>query len=444
MSEQKKRTVSEAGWHQSRYNVIAKIPGTDKIGISNTYSASFALYSPEEVYLLSEAETLDEDHPIVELFKKRGLIVDFDERDALMTMGKFDYVGDSPVTFTLSVTQACNFDCAYCFEYHRGHRMSPENQDKVVELADRLLEVSGRKGLHIIWFGGEPLLAPDIIDSMSQKFMEITKKRGVKYSASIITNGYLLTQDIVDMLYRNKVESAVIGLDGVGQVHDDARHLVNGGPTFEKITDNLRTLKIPFKVSIRQIVHVHNREQLDELGQFIEKLVAESGNEIIHSPDIAYDFVVPEERDFKINMVEAKIASDVGILRDTARFLKARGHHCGGHSLWDVVIHSSGALQKCWPAIDHPELAFGKVGEWDPADPYNTASHPENLKNYCATTIPKNGDKECQECKWLPFCVGGCPFLRIFYQKECVQYKNYSEDYIMGLYNKLLKKENQA
>ena len=79
-----KRTVREAGWHKSAYNLISKIPGTDKIGIANIYRGSFVVCTPGEVFLLSEIESLPEDHPIVEVFKKRGLIVNFDEREKLI------------------------------------------------------------------------------------------------------------------------------------------------------------------------------------------------------------------------------------------------------------------------------------------------------------------------------------------------------------------------
>ena len=436
-----KRTVREAGWHKSAYNLISKIPGTDKIGIANIYRGSFVVCTPGEVFLLSEIESLPEDHPIVEVFKKRGLIVNFDEREKLIGVSDPCYVGNAFVTLTVAVTMACNFDCAYCFEFHRGSRMTPKTQEHVIMLADRMLEVSGRKGLQITWFGGEPLLAPDIIDNMSARFMEIAEKRGIAYSASISTNGYLLTQDIVDMLHRNKIEEAVISLDGLGKIHDDVRHLAGGGPTFDRITHNLRTLKIPFTVYIRQPVHAQNEPQLYELRDYVKKLAEESGNNIIHIPDIAIGYAAPEERSVKVNMISDEAAARVLALRDTARFSKARGHYCGANSLWSLVIHATGALHKCWGVIDHPAFAFGYTGEWDPADPFGTAAHPEKLQCFFDTNISNNGDKECRECIWLPLCVGGCSYFRILYRKECVAYKDYPGEFMLGLYNRMQKKK---
>lgn len=107
----KKRTAGEAGWHQSRYNLMAPLPGTERIGIANLFRATFSDYDPGEVYLLSEAETLPEDHPILQRFIERGLIVDFEERKALKKMGRDYRNGTETVTHTICTTMRCNFDC---------------------------------------------------------------------------------------------------------------------------------------------------------------------------------------------------------------------------------------------------------------------------------------------------------------------------------------------
>ena len=60
-----------------------KIEGTGKVAIANLFRGTCGAYSPAELYLLDALETLPEDHPILDRFAKRGLIVNFDEREAL-------------------------------------------------------------------------------------------------------------------------------------------------------------------------------------------------------------------------------------------------------------------------------------------------------------------------------------------------------------------------
>lgn len=53
-----------------------------------------------------------------------------------------------------------------------------------------------------IWFGGEPLLEMNLIQSVSERLMEICRKNRKIYSAQITTNGYTLTEEIFSKLLK--------------------------------------------------------------------------------------------------------------------------------------------------------------------------------------------------------------------------------------------------
>ena len=59
-----KRTAGEAGWHLSRYNLSAPVPGKDAVAIANLFKGTCAEYSPLELYLLSVLDRLDEIHHV--------------------------------------------------------------------------------------------------------------------------------------------------------------------------------------------------------------------------------------------------------------------------------------------------------------------------------------------------------------------------------------------
>ena len=430
------RTAGEAGWHVSRYNLIAKVPDTKMVAIANLFKGNCAEYTPIEMYLLSVLEELDENHPIIERFAKRGIICKFDELAALDTMGRAGCGVAGGVGLTICPTMGCNFDCPYCFEDHGRGKMSPEVQDDVVALAERMLETSGSKNLSVTWFGGEPLLAPDVIDSLSKRLMALVEERGGEYSAGIITNGYLFTQEIVDMLERNKVNSCQVTIDGLGATHDATRRLANGGPTFERITGNLRNFKLPFKVHIRHNVHEGNMAEIDELKAFIEKLAEESGNDLMYYPAPVTGSQTADERGEQVGLLCGSDASDVGIRQEARRFHVGRGTYCGAHHLWAVGIDDQGRLQKCWEAVDKPDISFGTAHDWDPKNPLETASNPDNLTMYLNTASPVP-DEECRECIWLPMCVGGCPHKRLFGGRQCVAFKDEPEKYVLALHARI-------
>ena len=226
------RTAGEAGWRVSRYNLAAKIPDSDKVAVANLFRGTCAAYTPLEMYLLDEIESLDESHPMLNRFKERGLIVNFDERAALEAKARMACGEGGSVGLTICPTMGCNFDCPYCFENHRPGRMTKEVQDDVAALAERMMKASATKNLYVTWFGDEPLLMPDVIEALSGRLAALAEERAAEYNASIITNGFLFTQEIADMLGRCKVTYAQITLDGIGPEHDKTRRLAGGGPTY--------------------------------------------------------------------------------------------------------------------------------------------------------------------------------------------------------------------
>ena len=434
------RTAGEAGWHVSRYNLSAPIPDSKYVAIANLYKGNCALYTPIELYLLSVVEELDENHPVIERFAKRGVIANFDERASLEVMGRASCASSHAINLTICPTMGCNFDCPYCFEDHTPGKMSQEVQDDVVALAERMMNASGSKNMSVSWFGGEPLLAPNIIESLSQRLMALVEQRGGEYSADIITNGYLLSQEVIDMLVRCKVKSCQVTIDGMGATHDATRRLAGGGPTFERITSNLRDHTIPFRVHIRHNVHEGNKDEIDELKAHIETIAKEAGNDLMYYPAPVSGSETADERGEQVGLLCGTDASEVSIRQEAGRFRSGRGHYCGAHSIWSVGIDEKGNLQKCWEVIDKPRLSFGTAHDWDPADPLATASNPDNLTKYLNTACPVPDD-ECKECVWLPMCVGGCPHKRLAHDRQCVAFKDNPERYVLALYDRIVEEK---
>lgn len=430
------RTAGEAGWHVSRYNLMAPVPDSKMVAIVNLFKGVCAEYTPIEMYLLSVLDELDEKHPIIERFARRGIIANFDEKAALEVMGRAACSGRLGVGLTICPTMGCNFDCPYCFEDHGRGKMTPEVQDDVVALAERMIEAAGAKGLNVTWFGGEPLLAPDVIESLSKRLIALIEERGGTYTAGIITNGYLLTQENVDMLAAVKVETAQITIDGMREAHDATRYLRGGKPTFERIVNNLRTVKMPFKISVRHNVHGGNRDQVDALEAFIGELAEESGNDLRYYPAPVSGSAVADERGKQVNLLCGGDASEISIKQEAGRFQSGHGHYCGANNLWSVGIDDRGNLQKCWEAVDKPEISFGTAHDWDPVDPFFSASKPDNLTMYLNLAVPLPDD-ECRECVWLPLCAGGCPHRRLFDGRQCIAFKDNPEPYVLALHARI-------
>ena len=403
------RTAREAGWHVSRYNISAPAPDSDKTIIANLFKGVCSTYTPLECYLLSVLDELDEHHPIIERFAERGIIANFDERAAVEAMGRASCTMTRMVGMTICPTMGCNFDCPYCFENHRVGRMSAETQDAVIALAEKLIRVIRGDSMDITWFGGEPLLMPDIIPSLSERL---------------------------------RVKYLQITLDGMAETHNKTRCLAGGGDTFDRIVSNIRRLRYPFYVDIRHNVHEGNKAEVEKLSAFVRELDRESAATLHYYPSVVAGNQASAQRGSRLGLLCSSDAGDIGIRHDANRFHKGRGQVCMAHSLFGVGIDDEGRLYKCWEDVDKPEHSFGHVKTWDPFSPLETAENRDMLTAYLNTASPIP-DPECRECVWLPACSGGCPSRRLFDKRDCVAYKDHPEKYALALYERILENANR-
>ena len=183
-------------WHLSKYNIISQISPTT-IGCFNSLRSSYCELNIQEALVFMDLNKFDLDDILIEKLKKLGMVVDFDEQEYLKSFTILSYaLRDSIVHLTIATTLACNFNCPYCFEKHcnDNNKMSIETQNKLIEFIKNLLIKSEKKQLKIVWFGGEPLLAIDIIENISKQIIPFCDENNIIYNSDIITNGYLFNQ----------------------------------------------------------------------------------------------------------------------------------------------------------------------------------------------------------------------------------------------------------
>lgn len=408
--------------------------------IANVLRGTCGIYTPIECYLLSVIDQLDDTHPFLRRFAERGIIVNYDEKQALESISRLSSGGGRSISMTICPTTNCNFDCPYCFEEHKGGMMSEEVQRDVVVLAEKMLFYSGAKSFHVTWFGGEPLMAPSVIEDLTREFISLADKAGAVYKAKIITNGYLLDRDNIDLLYRCRVTSAQITLDGIGECHDKTRHLRGGGATFDRITENLRNNTIPFHINIRHNVHAGNKKDAPKLKDYVEELARESGNSISFYVAAVHDTDSAQERGSDVRILCSEDIADPEFDRKHARLIVSSGIFCGAGRQNHVVVDERGLLYPCWDIVGKEGLSYGNVADWDPSDAVRTASCPDNLTCFLNSSVPFD-DPECKECKWLPVCAGGCPHQRMRGNKTCHPFKDREAEYAMALYEQLQSKK---
>jgi len=144
----------------------------------------------------------------------------------------------------LNVAHSCNLSCIYCFASQGTFNQQQEMMSLEVgrKAIDYLLQKSGsRPTVEIDFFGGEPLLNWKTVKALTLYGEETAQKRGKAISFTLTTNATLLKPGIIDFLNQHNFQ-VVLSLDGRKAIHDQARPLVKGEPTFERALKGISDL----------------------------------------------------------------------------------------------------------------------------------------------------------------------------------------------------------
>lgn len=416
---------------QSRYNILQKIE--NKFYIINTLNSSF-VEIPEQDYnfIITSNSNLSEGISVKTYnnMHKRGMLIpdDINELDILKQRYNQEQNAKDLLTITIAPTLRCNFACSYCYENRYGKIITKEEQNKIIDFISKQLKM-GYKNLNLIWFGGEPLLVFDIIKEMSNQIIELCDSYNVDYSAFLTTNGYLLSEEIILKLNDLKIKKLYVTLDGPKKIHDLRRCLVNGKGTFDKIVDNLIKAKwYGIEPIIRMNIDKTNSIYIEKLRNFVTNelklgmylgLVREYTDSCSDSNDIYFNKKQYADLEGTFNDKQSK---DKYI---DYSFPRQKPIYCRAAKIGTFVIDPDLNLFKCENDIGRSEKRISSVSDY-PFD--NEIDGVLNKKFYEWNPFKY---KECCDCKILPICMGGCPFMSIKHNKpECETYKYNFDDYI--------------
>lgn len=183
-------------------------------------------------------------------------------------------------------TERCNFRCTYCYEDFLIGKMKEPVQASIERFLDRRIPELSELSLH--WFGGEPLLAKEVVLRLSAHASRLCREHGVSLSGGLTTNAYLLTPELFDELLTYGQRFFQITFDGWQEGHDAVRKMANGRGSFDQIWQNVCATKQninDFKIQIRVHVRRDNYENLDLL---LDNLAQEFGRDSRYALDFEH------------------------------------------------------------------------------------------------------------------------------------------------------------
>lgn len=395
----------------SRYNTFFHLPPENEIllgfnSLTNSLVEFFAEGVPITQYIIKNPNYIPRDEmekEAKEILTRCGFLIEDNVDELAFLEGSYSSseVATDPIRLTCIPTFSCNLRCKYCYQDHTNHKMSIEVQDALIKMVER--EARDKKNISLTWFGGEPLLAMDVMENLSKRFRSLIKENG-KYNASLVSNGYLLNREKAKLLKDLGVSRVQITLDGPREVHNSRRPSINGAGTYDTILNNIKEISDIIKIDIRVNVDKNNKESalkvLDELKK------AELNNKVW-----VYFSYVRAFRNVCADAVSNCLSSKEFAEMEPFLYLQMwnRGFNVGvglprrrvGYCTVDSplpnVITPDGSLYKCWAELDDPGAK--------PSG--NLTLNQSNGQNNSVEFNPFR-KKYCRKCKILPICQGGC------------------------------------
>ena len=431
----------------SMFNVRVPLEARGDVFLMNTLTDAQLIVSSDVAAMLDRAghgdvarvaPSSDEEREALALLQDNGFLVE-DGTDQHRVLDDFlDRAKRNTATLhvTLLTTLECNFACDYCFQGDHGEynqhadRMSLATAAGVGDWLERELDRVRPERFVLLFFGGEPLLNLPVMYQLGERMWRATQARGVTMFVKIITNGLLLTPDVVDRMLPLGLNGIKITLDGDHDAHNRMRPLRGGQGTFDRILENVRRVAGRCQVAIGGNFDERSVNSFPALLEFLkEQEFAGKLSNVTFKPVFKVDAPKPKgfipltpvgasNRPLNGSLVtsadaghapacgscDLELDSQAAFLREETKrhgFPTHDGLHngpCNVHLEHAHTIGPDGSLYGCPGFTGQLAMSTGHIdGRKDPSR--------ETAREQFLRLSPW---KECGDCAFLPVCAGGC------------------------------------
>ena len=146
--------------------------------------------------------------------------------------------------------------------------MSPEIAVSAVDWMAKKLVESGRTIFQIHFFGGEPFVAPEIIDIVVHRVRYLSEKHGLTPYFDASTNGIFNEKRC--QFIGDYFGGIVLSFDGFKKYHDKNRPAFKGKPTFELVAKTAKRLsEMPLDLCLRVCITQDSVEEMEAITRWM-------------------------------------------------------------------------------------------------------------------------------------------------------------------------------
>lgn len=303
----------------------------------------------------------------------------------------------------LHVTDQCPLRCTYCHVEKRDEHLHDPTLAAFADMLERTVLAKGLKEVTLRLAGGEPVIRFAAIKDWLESAKARLAARGCHLRVAMLSGLATLPTQVVEFV--KKGNGISVSMDGLQEVQDRVRPLVNGSGSFEKVRKNLEKLRSE-GVNPYVLVVVSN-DNVDGLVEFTKWLVAQN---------LGFRYSFQKGGEFDRAKAAEKLRECYGVIEKAA--LDGTYRKFGAHRLADLSTFASqsaacgagrntcsvyldGGIYLC--QMEHGnQIPLGYVSETG--------------RDLCEILVDRNVRKNfhapsagCESCQLKEHCAGGCP-----------------------------------
>ncbi len=391
----------QKAYKRSRFNYVCSKENGHLI--YNTLYNSLSRLKEEEYQQYRRLDTAKEE--LVREFASQGIVVrkETDElrlyRIYMLLAAK--YQKPKP-NITVAPTMECNARCFYCYE--QGVRCTKMPEGYAEKILEFLKKMDISNGIHLTWFGGEPLLNQQWMDS----FCECLRKEKIAFTSFMITNGSKIDEQVISKMRDCwNIKSIQVTLDGSDEEYIKRKQYIDQDESvYGRILQNIKKLsRAGIFVQIRLNIDRENTESVLELVQDLQQGFYKNTNVTYYPAFLTGSKNALSERE-KIDIIKQILRADKNKLPVNSYLYKLpKTTACYYHQKGAYSIDANGDIFICERMLGHSDMALGNVN-----DHFEPGIERRELSA---------GEQSCQACVFLPKCLGGCQDARIHGDAPC-------------------------
>ena len=305
--------------------------------------------------------------------------------------------------FQIIPTTLCNARCFYCYESDCVFEtMQPTVVQATIEFIKKYIEDHPGDNYSIDWFGGEPMLVPDLVKTMATEILKYCEVRFVNIHSEIVTNASKISGTSIDFFKSIGISRIHISMDGMKEEYEKRKAFVDGKDYFEHVISCVRMLSQQgMQVMIRINVDKNNVNSCSRLIEYLAEVLPKEV-EVHVAPLYGSDkkYLSSDEVITVLKKLQLKIDS-AGFKRTIRKSINA--NYCRDSQQRNLVIKPNGDIIHCEHMYNEMIAIIGNVYDGIKNDVgwiCNKCSNFSICKQGCKN--PNNiSCKECWKAIWI-------------------------------------------